>query len=446
MRGNENRRKNGCICAPKRAGLKWIIIAGVWLAHIPASHALRHDYAIGVEAEYSDNMTLTETNEEDEIGLSLLLGYSLDHTSSAIDADIRAMFDYANYLNNVFDNETLGSLRAAVEWRPMPGRFHWRLEDYFTQTLRDAAEPETPDNRINTNAFATGPDVYFRLAPATTLEVSLRRAEYYFENTDVDSSRNIASVAWVRALRPTFDLSANIAFEDADFSEDINDDFTRIDFFVRADTRRGLSTFVADLGATRIDRDKDDQVEGFLGRIAMLRQIGVNSQLHLEASSQYTDAGTDLLMAGGRAFELDRSSELVTGDIFFDRRLEARYRRGTSERNWGVDALVRDEDYEVVPRDRETYSVRFLFRRGLGQSTYLNGHVQLRREDYIVTDLENKDAEYRLGFERRLGRALTARLDYVFNTRDSSLTGGDYDENRVLLLLYYGSTNPRAFR
>jgi len=423
-----------------------LVITVVCVIHTPVSQAFRSDYAIGFEAEYSDNMALTENAEEDEIGLSLLLAFSLEHTSAAFDADVRALFDYANYLNNVFDDETLGSLRTDLEWRPLPGQFHWRLEDYFTQTALSAAAPETPDNRINTNAFATGPDIFFRLGPATTLETSLRRAEYYFEDTDVDSSRNIATVGWVRALRPSFDLSANVAYADTDFAEEINNDFKRIDYFVRADMRQGRSTLVADVGATRIDRDNEERLDGFLGRLGWVRQVGVNTQFYIEASGQYTDAGTDLLMAGARPFELDRSSEIVSGDIFFERRIEARYRRGTSERNWEVHALLRDEDYELLPLDRETYSARFLYHRGIAQSTYLNAHVLLRREDYLDTTQLNKDAEYRLGLERQLGRNLTARLDYIFNTRDSNLVGGDYDENRVLFLIYYGRTDPRAFR
>lgn len=427
-------------------GVRYILIAAGCVAHVPVSHAFRNDYAVGVEAEYSDNFTLSETNEEDEVGLSLLLAYSLEHSSSIFDANVRAFLDYANYINNVFPDETLGSLRGDLEWRPMPGMLHWRLEDYFTQTLRDAAAPETPDNRINTNAFSTGPDIFFRLAPATTLEANLRRAEYYFEDSDVDSSRNMAALGWVRALRSTFDLSANIVYEDTDFSEEVNDDFERFDYFVRADTRRGRSTFIADIGATHIDRDNQEQLDGFLGRLSLLRQIGVNSQLYVEAAGQYTDSGTDLLMAGAGPFELDRSNELVTGDIFFDRRVEARYRRGTSERNWELHLLLRNEDYEILPRDRETYSVRFNFHRALAQSTYMNGYVLLRREDYVETTQLDKDAEYSLGLERRLARNLTARLDYVFNTRDSTLVGGDYDENRVTLLIYYGRTNPRSFR
>lgn len=446
MRDNDCCSDTRVVSFPMLSAPRFLLIVAAWAAYAPVSYALRSDYAVGAEAEYSDNITLTENNEEDELGLSLLLAYSLEHSSSVFEGDIRALLDYANYVNNVFSNETLGSLRTDLEWRPAPGMFHWRLEDYFTQTLRDAAAPETPDNRINTNAFATGPDFFFRLAPATTLEASLRRAEYYFEESDVDSSRNIVAVGWVRALQPAFDLSANVVFEDTNFSEDINNDFKRKDYFIRADTRRGRSTLTADIGGTNIDRDNEGSLNGFLGRLALMRQVGVSTQFHIEASSQYTDSGTDLLMAGAGPFELDRSNEQITGDIFFDRRIEGRYRRGSSERNWEIHLLLRDEDYETVPRDRETYSARVLVHRSIAPATYLNGHVLLRREDYVETTQLDKEAEFSLGVERRLGRSLTARLDYIFNTRDSTVIGADYDENRVIFLVYYGRTNPRAFR
>lgn len=411
-----------------------------------SAHALRVDYGAGLGAEYSDNATLVEMDQRDELGLSWLAGASLQQSSSAIDADVSVGIEYSDYRNDTFSDETFGSLRADLEWRPMPGVLHWELQNYFTQTARDAIAPETPDNRINANAFSTGPNLIARLGPTTTLESHLRRSEYYFEDTDLDSNRNMISAAWMRALRPQLDVSANVAYEEADFPDSAGLGFDRLDYFARIDSRRGRSQIVADMGATNIDRDAGDDLDGFLGRVFVRRQVGVNTQIDLEASSQYTDSGVDLLTAGGSTFALDRSNEQVSGDIFNDRRIEARYRTGTIDSNWGAFIQWRDEDYQTVARDRETQSLRLDFHRGLSASIYINGYVFMRREKYMDIPLRtDKDMEYSLGLERRMAHNITARLDYIYNTRDSSLAGFDYDENRLILMVYYGS-NPGSFR
>lgn len=410
-----------------------------------SSHALRSDYTVGIEADYSDNIGLTETNEQSDTGLAPFAGFMLEEQSTNLDAEIRTIFERVTYLDDTFDDETLGSLRGNLEWRPLPGQFHWWTEDYFTQVRRDATDPATPNNRIDTNSFSTGPDLFVRLDAASQLQLQARYSDYYFEDSTADSERMMGSVAWIRSIRPSFDLSGNLVYEDADFSESSASNFKRTDVFVRADTLQGRSNLVVDIGGTKIDRDVLEDVDGFLGRITYLRQIGVTTQFELEASTQYTDSGIDLLSAGGSAFDFTRDNQQISGDVFYNQSLEARYSTGPSEHNWSVRALLRDEDYEVLPQDRKTQGLRGDMHRNLSGPWYMNAYAAYRREKYTDLAQTNKDGEFGLGVERQLGRRFNARLDYILGTRDSNIVGGDYDENRVVFLIYYGG-DPQGFR
>lgn len=422
-----------------------LIAAGCALFPAQNALAIRADYTLGVQAEYTDNITLSETNAQEEYPLSLLGGFLLEHSAAELDADVRGLLDYRNYPEDTYDSETLGSLSATAEWRPMPGALHLVVEDYFTQTALNTAEPETPDNRVNANAFSIGPDLFFRLAPATTLETHIRRSDYYFEDTAADSSRNSIAAGLVRAVRPQLSVSANVSYEDAEFSEDSRNDFSKLDYFLRGDLHRGPTLVTLDVGMSDIDRTIGQDVNGFLGHLILGRQIRTNARVDLELSSQYTDSGMDMLTTGSSPFALDRSGEQISGDIFYDNRAEARYTSGTADHNWSAYLILRDEDYEVLPQDRRSSAIRLDFRRGISESIYLNGYGQYRREDYSELDQLNKDTELGLGLERRLARRVSARLDYVFSTRNSDVVGGSYDENRVLFLIYYGS-DPGQFR
>lgn len=422
-----------------------LIAAGCALFPAQNALAIRADYTLGVQAEYTDNITLSETNAQEEYPLSLLGGFLLEHSAAELDADVRGLLDYRNYPEDTYDSETLGSLSATAEWRPMPGALHLVVEDYFTQTALNTAEPETPDNRVNANAFSIGPDLFFRLAPATTLETHIRRSEYYFEDTAADSSRNSIAAGLVRTVRPQLSVSANVSYEDAEFSEDSRNDFSKLDYFLRGDLHRGPTLVTLDVGMSDIDRTIGQDVNGFLGHLILGRQIRTNARVDLELSSQYTDSGMDMLTTGSSPFVLDRSGEQISGDIFYDNRAEARYTSGTTDHNWSAYLILRDEDYEVLPQDRRSSAIRLDFRRGISESIYLNGYGQYRREDYSELDQLNKDTELGLGLERRLARRVSARLDYVFSTRNSDVVGGSYDENRMLFLIYYGS-DPGQFR
>lgn len=424
---------------------KGVCLFGFFMSVSHSAYAVRADYTLGVQAEYTDNIALTEANTKNETTLSLLGGFLANHAAADLDANVRGLLEYANYLENTYDNEVLGSLSAVAEWRQLPGALHWAVEDYFTQTALNAQAAETPDNRVNANAFSAGPDIIMRLAPATTLETHLRRSEYYFEDIASDSGRNSILASWVRAVRPQLSLSANVGYEETKYSERGLSDYDRLDYFVSADTQHGRSEFLVDVGASSIDKNIGDDVSGFLGRLSLGRQIRTNARLDVDVSTQYTDSGTDLLAAGSAPFEMDRSGEQISGDVFFDRRIEARYTSGSSEMNWSGYLIARDEDYELLPQDRESKRIRLDFHRAIAESLYLNGYVQYGKETYKDLSQDNKDTELGLGLERRLARKITARLDYSFLNRNSNVAGADYDENRVLFLMYYGS-DPQQFR
>lgn len=418
----------------------------VALLVVPVSaFAIQGDYTVGIEAEYSDNIGLSETNAESDTALSIFGGFLVEHESANLDADVRSLLEFKNYTNNTFSNETLGSLRANLNWKPYPGRFHWRLEDYFTQTRRIASAPFTPNNRADTNAFSTGPDLFVRIDNASRLQFQGRYSDYYFEDSIADSQRAMGSVAWIRAIRPELDLSANLVYEDADFTEAATPDFKRTDAFLRGSGRHGRSRLTVDVGGSSLERDNADDVDGFLARLTYLRQISSSVRLEIDAATQYTDSGVDLLTLGTSDLEIDRDNEQISGDVFYDQRIEARYTSGTSDRNWSLYGILREEDYEVLPQDRETQGLRLDIHRDLLSAWALNAHAGYTREKFTDINRTNRDSSLGLGVEYRLARRVTTRLDYYFNTRDSNLVGGDYDENRLVFLLYYGG-NPTSFR
>ena len=409
------------------------------------SLAARVDYSLGVEAEYSDNSTLASSNENDDLRQSALLGMSFQEDTSKLTADIRTLVEYSDYRDDSFPDESWFYLNGNASWAIRPSSFYWIVEDYYSQQRRNSLLPETPDNLIDTNVFSTGPDFYFRLNPANRLHLGVRGSDYRFEDTPVDSTRGLLLIAWQYAISASTELSLNAEYQDVAFDEVEDADFDRQDLFFRIETQPSRSSFQLDLGASYIDRELEEDVDGFLARMIWRNQFRQESYFQLDASSQYTDSGLDLLSSGAQNDQFDRVGEQISGDIFYDSRLEATYSFGLAASSYTIQASYREEDYEVLLQDRRSRGLRIGYEYMYSPTLTLTGQLQYRK--YMNLDVDQTDRERTGGIalNYRISRNYTLRTEYNLNTQESNIPTAEYDENRILLVFFYGR-DPGSYR
>lgn len=409
--------------------------------------ALQGDYSVGAGVEYSDNITLDSGNERNDLIWIGLVGLSVSEESSNINGAARALIEHRKYSENTFDDETLLTLRSALDWRISENRFHWRIEDYFEQQFLDRQAPETPDNRVGTNVLSTGPDFFLRLDSVNSAEMGLRYSDYYFEESEADSERKSGYLRWIHKLRRGGELSVNWGLQDVAFDENVaHTDFDRQDLFASYDKQQAHTTLGVDLGISRIDRQNNDTIDGFLGRLLWTQEFRAASLIQIDASVQYTDTGLDLLTAGQRGRELDIVGEQLSADIFHDQRVEVTYQLGTAANSLEVQAIVRDEDFETDQSlDRTSHGGRILGRRAIAPLVTGTAFADYRRTKYRDDGEVQKDSSLGLGLSYRLARQLTASLQYRFMLRSSNIDVSEYDENRLTFVVYYGS-DPYSYR
>lgn len=427
-------------------GYALAVIAIALAAASPGAYAIRSQVSLGAGLDYSDNATFAETDTESELARVALIGVSATERSSAVTADLRSLVEYRSYQQEIYDDETLFNLRGTLDWEILPNRLNWVVGDYFSQETPDIRAPETPTNRVNANAFTTGPDLAFRLGAVDTLTLSGRYADYYFEENAADSQRGLVSMNWAHRLAEVGEISATIGHEDVDYTETASDDFKRDELFVSYVDTRVHSTFDVDAGVSFIDRSAEEDITGFLGRVRWTRELGTTSYFEVVGYSQYTDSGLNLLTVGELDEALQLDSEQLSTDVFYDKRVEASYHRGTAGRSLTLSAFARDEDFEEETfNDRTSFGGRIEGDRALMPRLTGNAFASYRRTKYVFDDTVQKDTAAGVGVDYRLSRKLTLAFDIIHNIRHSSGLGTDYDENRVLLLLYYG-VDPYLYR
>lgn len=423
-------------------------IAGSLLTLCSNAYALRSEVSVGAGLEYSDNVRLVETGEQNETTRIALFGFALTEQSSAIKMNVRSLTEYRNYQNGVFKDELLFNLNGDLNVTLIPNRFEWVVRDYFRQGAPNRRLPDTPSNRINVNTFSTGPDLKFRFGSVDSILASARYSDHYFEDNLSDSERQLVSIKWMHQLINRGVVSATISAQNVDFTESVaNDDFTRNEIYASYITTQGHNEIQLDIGSTIIDRDVGKDINGFLGRLNWIRQLGENAAFELAAYAQYTDSGLNLLNAGSATtLTTTLGNEQLSTGLFYDESLKATYRRGRMGNSYAIGTFLRKEDYETLTTlDRGSYGVLLNGERALMARVIGNAHASYTQYDFDVSNETQKVLEVGAGIDYRLSRHLNMTFDITRRSRDSNIAGFDYDENRALLTLYYGA-DPYSYK
>ena len=187
-----------------RFGVLPVVLAAAWAT--PVAQAVRLDLTTGVTGEYSSNILRTERNEEEELTGIVWGGISAREEAANLTAELAALVESRQYINDTVGDEILLSLAALADWMILPQRLNWHFEDYFQQATVNPLETISPDNRQDTNVLWTGPDLYFRFARLYTLQLGARYGNFYYEETAGDNQRLAGYARAIRRLSPDGEL------------------------------------------------------------------------------------------------------------------------------------------------------------------------------------------------------------------------------------------------
>ena len=428
-----------------------------------AVHAGEFGYGLGYIGEFSDNIRRVSVNPEDEKISSALIGIAYRENGPALDAFLLAQGQYNHYGNKTFPDGPTDYADASFLWRILPQQLTWFFTDRFDQITANASSPNTPDNRINTNVFYTGPDLSVRLGPVNTLVLGLRYGKTTYSEVvptgrpDLDNDRTGAVVRWLYASDKELTYSLNYETVKQKYDDATVGRTTRHDAYVRADKRLVHARFELGLGATRLERyppgSEVPASTGHLARLSWTQQIASGTSAGVRIASEYLDAGTALLSTAtspappGGGSPAPPASGNFTIDYFYSKRADVYYTRGDG--NFGLNAAIyyRDIDYEVQPLDRKESGGRLDLTynpSGVLSTTVYATYLSAR---YLNTlpPRDDQDNGTGLSFTYRLNPKLSATLDGRRSWRNSTIESRDYTDRRLVFSLVYASNSLFAF-
>lgn len=416
-------------------------------------HAGQFDYSLGYRAEYSDNVTRVANERE---GLSELINTAsvqfsyLEHTNT-INARVLANAAYNHYYNNTFDHQTSLSLDAYGEAFFLERTVSWVAADGFRRLQIDPLSPDTPSNRENSNAWATGPNVYLRLGAVDTVTLEARYGRSWVDTLEIDNDRQSYATRWAHRISTRTTWSLNYEYTDVDFENDVlNSDLTKHNYFFRSDVRDVRAQFIADLGRSRVEREGFEAVSDWLVHLLLSTSAGTSANAAVRYRREYADTGGELLPsapptpapgtgAGSGVVIPILGVDAVTNDPYYLEQVDLFYTRRGVMFPWSVQLFYRDIDYLSLSLDRmekgASVNLGYLY------SSSVSFHV-LSAYNILTYDQQGReDRESNIGLvlAYRMTPNLQASLDVRRFGRRSSEPGQDFTDDRFALTFMYGS-------
>ena len=415
-----------------------------------AAHAAYLDYIVGLGIEHNDNINF---NADDPISDNILipsLAFTLSEQGSTVQAQVAGRIEYRDYLRGTYGGEFRNAIEGTVNWVLLPERLSLVIQDNLAVDRVSVTDPNTPSNLQQTNVFAIGPNLLFRIGPTLHGQAELRYLNSYAEITDgFNSQRYGAALRLGKDLSATSRLSANAQVWRTDFKDADAIDYDRYDLFARYMHRLSQVDLQGDAGWSwlNFDQNAGNRSNPLLRGNATWRATAQTS-LGATVARQYSDSSSEIIDAattiGGIPPSIVVGDTPVGGFVFRDTSAALNYAYQGVRFGATVSPFYRQWHYLT---DGEIQTGLDQSSRGvvLGASwllrplLMLDASVRHEKVNYRTSDRRDKDAEIRIGLRQQWTRHWSWHGDVRHWRRSSSVEDAGFTQN----LIFFGITYAR---
>jgi len=424
----------------KTGWLRLAVMASLLTGHSVVS-ALEIEPGVGAGLLYTDNAALAPDNEKDDLIVVGYAGVNITEDDGPLSINASADVIHLNYTDNTFGDKTYPSLRASAVWEQIRDRLDWTVQNYFTQRRTNAVAGVTPSNIQDTNVFTFGPNITFPVTGRQSVSINPEFRDFTYEDVGTDNRQYSLSTSWAYRMYRTMGVSMNGSVVKVDYDGDgETPDYTSTDVNVGISGTGARSTYSANFGRTRADRDNSSNREGFTGNLTLQYQLTGHSSALAYMASKITDAGNVLLNSETDPDNGDFSNVQIADDVLRDSIVRLTYRRDGLTLNTSVWGELRDLDYEVAQSDRDWKQVglQLDYRVTPLITTSLSGEYNRIKQ----TDISTRDDRYLV--TGTMGYSFTRKLSTYFDLRyqeqdSDSGSLNEYEEFSTFVRLVYGT-------
>jgi hypothetical protein len=398
----------------------------------------------------TDNVERTATDPmSDTIG-EVSADVAIHEQTRRLDADVLSNLQYLTFGHHIYSNEVVGNFIGSGTFAILPKEFEWMTEDNFGQQQLDPTTTVTPINLENINYFSTGPNVLIPFSSLVHAQISARFSNVYYQTSDLNNNRGDASVALVRSLSATSNVSLNVAAERVLYQDSTaNPDYTTQEAYLRYDAQGARSKLAMDLGYDDV-AGLSSTGAGALVHIDAARVLSASSHLDLSIGQDISD-NSNLLrqLQNLNGLAVNAASLQRANDPFVNRyaRLDWQFDRNRTSINFDV-ARYEERHLEDFGLNQNRTQTDVAVRRNLAPALTASLGATYARADYIASAANYHELLASAALDWRFGRHLDVRAEYDRFDQRAEVATNEYRENRIGLTVGWqvaSSRSPAAF-
>jgi hypothetical protein len=311
----------------------------------------------------------------------------------------------------------------------------------------DTLASNAPGNQQQTNVFAIGPVLHFRLGDSLRGQGELRYIDSYAEKThQFDSRRGQAALRVLKDLSPAEQLSFNLDTERVDLYNDAaSSNYSRHELFGRYTSKLAHFDLDVALGGSQIDFDRAGTrtQSSPLARISADWRASQRSTFTLSATRQYADAAQDMMLrpgetALGNTHGINTGDAVVSSQVYLERTLELTYALHTERLTLSLSPRYRRLGYSSDATFDQTgrggnLAIDFRLRPALTLSAFAEDETL----SYQTLDRRDRTLIAGIGLTDQWTRHWSWRASLLHQRRNSNVADQGFHENQVYFGVVY---------
>jgi uncharacterized protein (PEP-CTERM system associated) len=257
------------------------------------------EYRLGTSVLYSDNINLSELAPDEETVVAPEFEFTARQVGSTLEFNARGALQYLDYQSGAYKSEFRGEFAGQLQWKMIPQRLDFVVEDYLSQQPIDITSGVTPNNRQQVNVLTFGPSLFLRFGESMRGQLDARYTDTYAEETqDFNGKRYNLGAHLFRQFNPLSSISLNAEGARVEYDNTLLDaDYRRYDGY--AGYKRESNRLALDLiaGYTRIEpKNNDPDLDGPLFRGRLDWELSARSRLNARLAYQFSDIALDAVL------------------------------------------------------------------------------------------------------------------------------------------------------
>ncbi len=401
------------------------------------AQALKIKPGVGVGAEYTDNVRLTQDNKKADTIAVGYVGLDIKHNEGPLLTDITSSLNKYVYTQDTYADQRYFNLNGDMDWEAVKNQFHLTMRDNFYQTPVVSINSNRPGNIQNTNIFNVGANWAIPVSKKWSITLVPEYSKYYYEVLNTDNKQYAMNASLLYRMYRLTNVGFNASVRKIDYDIPVISDTTFSTLQLTVSGNRARSNYSLSAGTTNVKRG-NQSYSGFSGNLLWLTNLTGHSKVTVNLSSELTDSSSGQLNIIINPDNGNYNNVQITTDVIRNKLARLAYNREDGTFNSNLWVEYRGIMYSDSPNDRSISALGIDLNYPV--TALLSSGFYTYYDKTRLTELDRNDNNFSVGFNLIYmhSRKLRSTLDIKYRKKQSTRFTQNYQENTIFYNLVYG--------